>query len=56
MEATVRERTQTIERQAEQLRRLDEARSRFFANLSHDLRTPLALIMAPISSLLGSVR
>ena len=56
LEATVRERTQTIERQAEQLRRLDEARSRFFANLSHDLRTPLALIMAPISSLLGSVR
>lgn len=44
---------QIIERQAEELRKLDQLKSRFFANVSHELRTPLTLILAPLQSVLN---
>lgn len=33
---------------------MDEAKMRFFTNVSHDLRTPLALIITPLEKLLAS--
>jgi len=52
LEALVAERTAQVEAQAEQLRALDRAKARFFANLSHEFRTPLTLILGPIDRLI----
>jgi signal transduction histidine kinase/CheY-like chemotaxis protein/AraC-like DNA-binding protein len=56
--AELREQNEAIEAQSQQLRiqalqlaELDAARSRFVANLSHELRSPLMLVMAPLADL-----
>ena len=39
---------ETVAEQAEELRELDQMKSRLFVNVSHELRTPLSLMLGPI--------
>ena len=47
----LRQRLEIEHLEAEQLRELDRARSRLFANVSHEFRTPLTLTMGPLDDL-----
>ncbi len=44
--------TAKLERTHADLQRLDAFKSRFFANMTHELRTPLAMILTPLELLL----
>ncbi|WAC14832.1 hybrid sensor histidine kinase/response regulator transcription factor [Dyadobacter pollutisoli] len=49
--ARIEQDKQVIERQAKSLHLLNEAKSRFFANISHEFRTPLTVILGMTSEL-----
>jgi signal transduction histidine kinase len=53
--AELRDANLKLARTLDELKSLQEAQRNFFANVSHDLRTPLTLILAPLDELLDGV-
>jgi len=53
LEKTVIERTAQVQKQADQLQELDQVKSRFFINLTHEFRMPLTLILGPAKQILA---
>lgn len=51
LESIISERTKLIREQSEKLEQLDEIKTKFFTNVSHEFRTPLTLIVGYIQQI-----
>jgi len=53
LEDKVRERTAELEQKNLQIMEMDQMKTRFFSNVSHEFRTPLTLIIGPLEDILS---